>query len=341
MHTPWAVILAGGAGTRFWPRSRSARPKPCLALLDDRTLLAATIDRITPMIPRERVLVVTGASMEAAIRAAAPTLAPDQFLVEPTPRSTAPAIALAMGEIERRGGDGMIVLPSDHRIADEPGFRARIAAACDAATTTGALVLLGPPATAPATGFGWIVPGETEATFGDFVFRRVARFVEKPEAPVAARLLADGALWNAGIFVWTTAALREALAAWLPRTLAAIDRGDWADTDAISIDHGVLEHWPRRLVVDGDVGWDDLGSWPAMATVYPAAPGGFARETATVALAASNNIVDAPGRLVALLGVDDLVIVEDGGVLLVAHRSRADELSRLVAALAVERPEDV
>ena len=326
MKAPWVVILAGGAGTRFWPRSRRARPKPCLALLDDRSLLQATIDRITPLVPR--MLVVTGVDMADAIRAAAPGLPADHFLVEPSPRNTAPALALALREVERRGGDGMIVLPSDHRIVDEAGFRDRIGAAL-AAAETGALVLLGVRPTGPRVGFGWIVPG---AAIGPGL-RQVTRFVEKPPPPVVDALLADGASWNAGIFVWTTKAFREALGACLPATLAAVEAEDWAATDTISVDHGVIERWGHRLVVEADVGWDDLGSWPAMEAVYPAAPGGVARETTVFAEGASGNIVDAPGRLVVLLGVEDLVIVEDGGVWMVAAKSALDRLPALAAKL--------
>jgi len=154
-----------------------------------------------------------------------------------------------------------------------------------------------------------------------------------PPPPVVDALLAEGASWNAGIFVWTTKAFRDALAACLPATLAAVEAEDWAATDTISVDHGVIERWGHRLVVEADVGWDDLGSWPAMEAVYPAAPGGVARETTVFAEGARGNIVDAPGRLVVLLGVEDLVIVEDGGVWMVAAKSALDRLPALAAKL--------
>lgn len=334
MDDVWAVLLAGGSGTRFWPRSRASRPKQVLALLDERPLVQLTSDRIAPIVPIARQWVWTGRKMEAAVRAAIPGIAAENVRVEPSGRNTAPAIAWALVETERRGGGAMVVLPTDHRIRDVEGFHQVVQDALFHARATDELVLLGQSATHPATGFGWIVPR------GSGRIASVERFVEKPPAAIAERLLADGALWNGGMFVWTTRGLRRALEACLPKTLAAAERliaapEAWEDTEPISIDHGVLEHWPHTAVIRCDFGWDDLGSWPAMESVFPAAEGGVARGAEVLAIGASGNIVDAEG-LVALIGVQDLVVVCDGDVLMVAAKERLSELPALLARMRAE-----
>ena len=228
----WAVVLAGGHGTRFWPQSRRSRPKQCLALDGTRSLLQQTLDRIAPLVPAERTLVITGAAMEAEVRAQCADLPHENVLVEPSARNTAPAIAWAAQEVGRRGGATMIVLPADHRIGDPDGLRSVLSRAVRIAEEDRVLVLLGHHPTRPESGFGYILPSEQRA--GSF---QVDGFVEKPDRAAAEALIARGALWNCGIFVWTVAAIREAIAIHLPATAAALDGDDWSTTDAISIDH--------------------------------------------------------------------------------------------------------
>jgi mannose-1-phosphate guanylyltransferase len=327
----FAVVLAGGRGTRFWPLSRRAVPKQCLSLDGGPTLLQRTVARTG--LPAERVLVVTGPDMVDAVRAQLPDA---QLLVEPSPRNTAAPIAWAALEVERRGGAGCFVLPSDHVVADEPAFRAALAAAAQVASR-GGLVTLGVRPTRPETGFGWI-----EAGPGAGVDVPVRRFVEKPPLAVAERLLAGGRhYWNAGMFVWTPRALLDAVDAHLPGTAAMIGRlregadiaDAWGASEATSIDYGVLERAAGLRVVPVDFGWSDVGSWTALDEVLPASEGGVSVARAVVALRAEGNIVHAADKLVALLGVHDLVVVDTPDVLLVARREDAQEVRALLEAV--------
>lgn len=329
----YAVILAGGRGTRFWPLSRRALPKQCLSLDGGPTLIQRTLARVLPVVPAERVLVVTGPDMADAIRAQLPELPAENLLIEPSARNTAPVAAWTAWEVARRGGGSLCVLPSDHMIADEPGFRRVLADAFDHAEAgRGRIVTLGIAPTHPETGFGYIEPGATVDGA-----RAVRRFVEKPERAAAEALIAAGCLWNAGMFCWRADTVQDAVRAHLPRTAAAMDAllagrplaEAWTDTDATSVDYGILERWPDIRVLPGNFGWSDVGSWPALAEVLPAQAWGCGVGTVE-ARAASGNVVYAPDRLVALLGVDDLVVVDTPDVLLVAHRSQGQKVKDLL-----------
>lgn len=329
----FAVVLAGGRGTRFWPLSRRNMPKQCLSIDGGPTLLQRTVARTG--LPAERILVVTGPDMVAPVRDQIPGI---EILVEPSPRNTAPAIAWATWEVARRGGSGCAVLPSDHMIADEPAFRASLAHAVRVAAG-GALVTLGVRPTRPETGYGWIEPEDGVTSDPAATDRPVRRFVEKPPLETAERLLAGGRhLWNAGMFVWTTRALLDAVATHLPGTAAMIAGlesgamiGDvWGLSDATSIDYGVMERAQGIRVVPVDFGWSDVGSWPALLDVLPHGEGGVTVADAVVARRAEGNIVYARGKLVALLGVDDLIVVDTPDALLVARRGDAQEVRLLL-----------
>jgi mannose-1-phosphate guanylyltransferase len=337
----WAVVLAGGRGTRFWPRSRKDSPKQLLALEGPRTLLQATVARVAPLVPPDRVLVVTSEDLVEAVRQQLPEVPADNVLAEPRGRNTAPAIGWAAVEVELRGGDLTIVLPSDHRVADEAAFVACLAAAEAAARETGALLLLGMRPDRPHTGYGYIRAGETRHEWGGRAVHPVERFVEKPDRAGAIKLVAEGALWNGGMFVWTTAAIRAAFERHLPITAQALDaisRGVpvqevWDGTDATSIDYGVLERETNLLVVPCEAGWSDLGAWSAMEGVFPDTELGAARAGQVVGLDAAGNIVDAPDKLVAMIGTNDLVVVDAGDVLLVAAKDQASRIPELLRLL--------
>jgi mannose-1-phosphate guanylyltransferase/mannose-6-phosphate isomerase len=331
----YAVVLAGGRGTRFWPLSRRTLPKQCLSVDGGPTLIERAVARAG--VPVERVFVITGPDMEAAVRAAVSPGA--RVVVEPSGRNTAPAIAWGAELVRAAGGRRFVVLPSDHLVADEANFRVALAEAVEVAHT-GALVTLGVRPTRPETGFGWIEPdpGAPSARAGGRD-RRVARFVEKPPLAVAEALLAGGtALWNAGMFAWRVDALLDALAVHLPRTRAALDAlaagGDlaeaWAAMDATSIDYGVMERHDDVRVVPLDVGWSDVGSWTALDEVLPAAEGGVAVAEHVVAVGSARNIVHAPGKLAALLGVEGLLVVDTPDALMVARRDDAQAVRTLL-----------
>lgn len=322
----YALILAGGRGTRFWPLSRRALPKQCLSLDGGPTLLQRTVARLDPLIPPERVLVVTGPDMVDPVREQLPGCG---ILVEPSGRNTAPAIIWGAVEVARRGGDTMVVLPSDHHIGDEPAFRAAIGTAVQVAQR-GALVTLGVRPTRPETGFGWIEPGP-----GAGPDLPVRRFVEKPPLAVAEALYADGRhLWNAGMFVWRVDVLLDAVAAQLPGATRAVMRMQaghrvedvWSEFEATSIDYGVMEKAPNVRTLPVDFGWSDVGSWPALEEVLASEDWGAGTADVVIARDAVNNLVHAQGKLVALLGVDGLIVVDTADALLVARRDRAQDV---------------
>lgn len=327
-HSVRCVVLAGGRGTRAWPLARRSLPKQCVPLpgLDPggaATLLEAALRRARAASPA-RPLVVTGPDMEAAVRALAGDAA---VLVEPSPRDTLAPIAWGAAAAD---AEVVVAMPSDHLVADEGAFLAALDTAVAAARADArAIVTLGVSPTRPETGFGWIEVGEGTGIPGAHV---AARFVEKPPAAVAAALLAGGRhRWNAGVFVFQPVALRAAVERSAPgcaRAWGGLAAGGdlaaaWAEIEPRSIDYAVMERAERVRVVPVDCGWSDVGSWEAIGSAA----------TAIEAVDASGNVVHAPGKLVALLGVEDLVVVDTPDALLVARRDRAQDVRQVVAAL--------
>lgn len=337
----YAVVLAGGRGTRFWPLSRRALPKQCLSLDGGPTLIQRTVARLAPLVPLERVLVVTGPDMEDVVREQLPDLPRENLLVEPAPRNTAPVVAWTAWLVERRGGGVVFVLPSDHAIRDEERFREDLRRAAEVAER-GALVTLGIRPSRPETGFGWIEPDAGEGT--DLPVRR---FVEKPPLAEAERMLAGGRhLWNAGMFAWRADVVLGEVRRWMPSTAMALDElsagadlaGVWTRFDATSVDYGILEHASGIRVIPVDFGWSDVGSWPALAEVLEAQEWGSGVAAGVVAEDARGNLVHAAGKLVALLGVDDLIVVDTPDAVLVARRDRAQAVKNLLDAVERRHP---
>jgi mannose-1-phosphate guanylyltransferase len=351
---PWILLLAGGSGTRFWPASRREEPKHLLPLLEGgRCLLQETVDRVLALTSPERVFVVTAADQADRIAAAlVGVLSADQMIVEPEPRNTAPAIALAMVHLSLQGAgphDPVMVLPCDAWVDDADGFRAALVRAAEAAVEHKAIVTLGVPPTAPATGYGYLGLGPEEETAGDgLVVRKVLRFTEKPDADTARRYVDSGNYWwNAGIFVfrlgylwYVMGDLREDFdvgMALMGGCLQQDDRAglaeEYARLEAISIDYAVMEDAPSMLAVPAEVGWSDLGSWGAAAPLLEPVEGGLGRAGLVLASDASDNLIFAPGRAVALVGVSGLAVVATDDALLVVPRERAQEVGALVARL--------
>ena len=350
----YAVIMAGGAGTRFWPASRTHRPKQLLALAADpnESLLAATVRRLDPLITPENVYIATGAHLLEASAAILPKVPKSQILAEPVPRNTAPCIGWATATIARKDPDAIIcVLPSDHFMADEAGFRATVALAIESAKK-GHLTTIGILPTRPDTGFGYIEIGKK---IDEHAFE-VARFVEKPDRGRAEEFLKGGKhLWNGGMFFFQAGQMLTAIDTYLPelaRGLRAIDeaaaKGDetkalsevFPKLPSISIDHGVMEKAAKLAVVRGDFGWSDVGSWESAWELAKKDDAGNALPEGAIAVDAKNNLaVDlttgGPGKkkLVALVGVSDLVIVETDDALLVIPRERAQDVRAAVDAL--------
>ncbi len=336
--TRWAVVLAGGVGSRFWPVSTPARPKQLLPLATSAPLLADALERMAPLVPLERTLVLTNAALVTAILALAPGLPPENVIAEPRPAGTAAALAWAAHEIARRSGPGAVMLSvhADWSVADEVGFRETLASAADAAERHGALVTVGIVPTRPDPGFGYIQPG----AMLEGGARRVARFVEKPDRVRAQSMVADGYLWNSGIFAWRVGDFLEELRAHTPEIaphLAAhphdLDAFFGAITTGIAVDVGVLERSARVLVLAGDFGWDDVGTWAALRRVRARDDAGNATSGLVHVLDAADNVVHADGNAVVLYGVSELVVVTCDGLTLVTTIERASDLKTLIDSL--------
>ena len=338
--TRWVVVLAGGVGSRFWPLSTPQRPKQLLPLVDEQPLLEATLRRLAPLADLAHTLVLTNASLVEPIRRLLPALPAENIVAEPKPAGTAAALAWAADVIRRRDGRDAVMLSvhADWSIGDPEGFRTALLRAADAAAAHGALLTVGVVPTRPDPGFGYIQPGEA---VGDRLFR-VARFVEKPDRARAERMRAEGYLWNSGIFVWRVGDFLDELRDHTPEVWPALEaaNGDlarfFADVRSISVDVGVLERSARVMVIPGDFGWDDVGTWAALHRVRPHDATGNAATGTVHALQASGNVVHAEGNAVVLYGVSDLVVVTRDGLTLVTTRDRAADLKTLIESLPAE-----
>jgi mannose-1-phosphate guanylyltransferase len=334
------VVLAGGVGSRFWPISTPARPKQILPLASERPLIADTVDRIRPLIPLERVLILTGAEYVEPIRAAVDGLEKEHFLVEPRARGTAPVLVWAAHHIAAANPDAIMVsLHADHVIRPEPAFRALVAAAAAAAPRHDRLFTVGIRPGRPETGYGYIRRGVALDGAGAHA---VDAFVEKPAPDVARRYVDSGQyLWNSGIFVWRAARLLDEVRAVTPELaglLPLLDAGDPAEYFAVaprlSIDEGVLERSDRVGVMDATFEWDDVGTWDAVGRTRPADPAGNVVEGEAELVESAGCVVwnEADGPVV-LFGVRDLAVVRARGVTLVLPRQRAADLKTLLDAL--------
>ena len=336
--TRWAVVLAGGVGSRFWPISTPERPKQLLPLATSEPMLADALARLAPIVPVERTLVLTNAGLVDAIAKLAPTLPRENLIAEPKPAGTAAALAWGANLIAQRGSrdDVMISVHADWAIGDPAGFRAALLEAAATAEAYHALVTVGVVPVRPDPGFGYIQPGEPVGALS----RRVVRFVEKPDRPRAEAMLRDGYLWNSGIFVWRAGDFLDEIAALTPEIapyLAAHPKdlaGFFGAVEKpIAVDVGVMERSTRVLVLPGDFGWDDVGTWAALRRVRACDERGNAMNGRVHALDSSDNVVHADGNAVVLYGVRDLVVVSRHGLTLVTTTERAADLKQLIESL--------
>lgn len=333
----WTVVLAGGVGSRFWPLSTPQRPKQLLPLIDDVPLLTATLRRMRPLSPPDRTLVLTNASLRTAVAAVATDLPPANIVAEPAPVGTGPALAWAAAEIQRREGPDAIMMSvhADWAIGDENGFRKALRLAGDAAEKHRALVTVGVVPTRADPGFGYIQPGDAVEPG----VHRAVRFVEKPDRATAERMRRDGYLWNSGIFAWRVGDFLEEINAHTPEIAPALREAKddiakfFSRVRPVTVDVGVLERSERVLVIPGDFGWDDVGTWASLGRVRARDASGNAVSGQSFLLDASRNVVHAESGTVVLYGVDDLVVVTRGGLTFVTTTEKAADLKRLVEAL--------
>lgn len=359
----YVVIMAGGGGTRLWPLSRAAHPKPFLRLVDDRTLLQATADRLAPLVTGPDIHVVVAQRFADLVAEQLPEVPARNVLLEPVGRNTAAAVAFAACAIDRPMDEVMIVLPADQRIADAAAFRDALAAAAERAAG-GDLVTLGITPDGPETGYGYVLAVDAPAQGaqpGRHAAVQVERFVEKPDIARARELLASGrASWNGGIFVWRRDALLDGLARHAPDILDTVRdavaggvaalAAAYPDVRATSIDYALLE--PASLVgkvavVPADVGWSDLGSWDALLktadTADAAASGVHARDDVSVVDVGSEGVLleAAAGRTVAVVGLRNVVIVDTPDALLVCAADAAQDVKLVVDRLRADGREDL
>jgi len=335
----WAVILAGGSGTRFWPLSTPENPKQLLPLAGSTSTAEESIDRLTGLIPRERILVVTGAALANQIQERL-NLPRSNILVEPRAASTAPALIWATWEAQRRDPEAEVLsLHADWAVGDAAAFRRTADTALTIARQHDCLVTVGVVPSRPETGYGYIVPGPS---LGEGA-RMVARFSEKPDAATALDLMAAGALWNTGLFAWTAERLLAEVAAHTPEVaphLGALGAGEverfFEEVTPISIDVGLLERSPSVAVVSGDFAWDDIGTWQALTRVRPKDTSGNLVVGRAYLHDSEDCIVWSDRDTVVLNGVQDLIVVQANGRILVMPSERAASMKQLLDALPTE-----
>ncbi len=332
----WVVVLAGGVGSRFWPLSTPTRPKQLLPLISGTSLLQDTLDRLRPLADADHTLVLTNAGLVEPITSLLPELPLDNIVAEPRPAGTAAALTWAAREIERRDPGGtMLSVHADWAIGDPARFRDALSQAASAAERHHALVTVGVVPSRPDPGFGYIQPGEPVS--GEL--RHVQRFAEKPDRETAARMVVEGFLWNSGIFVWRVSDFLDEVRALTPEVAPAlIAHGDdiaafFAAVQSVPVDVGVMERSRRVMVLPGDFGWDDIGTWEALARVRPLDASGNATHGSVFAVDASGNVVHAEEGDVVLYGVSDLVVVTCRGMTLVTTTARAADLKQLIDRL--------
>lgn len=347
-----ALIMAGGGGTRFWPRSRQAKPKQFLKLVGDRTLLQQALDRVEVLAPPQRTWIITGASYTVETARQLPTLPSERIVGEPCGRDTAACIGLGAALVARSDSDGvMLVMPADHVIEPAQEFRrAALVAEQLVRENPNALVTFGIKPTFAATGYGYIERGEPMPSRQGIPIHRVGSFREKPHIELAEQYVASGNhFWNAGIFAWKAATILKELRRNQPDLAEAVERiaaawdtaqrddvmtKEYAGLDRISIDYAVMEKAAEVLVVQAPFQWDDVGSWLALERRLPQ----DAHDNTVMAkhLGIDSRhcvVVGDEDKLIATLGVSDLIIIQDGDAILVAHREEEGNIKKIVEQL--------
>jgi mannose-1-phosphate guanylyltransferase len=346
----FALIMAGGSGTRLWPLSRQQHPKQALQLVGERTMFQMAVDRLLPMFPPENILVVTRADYAEILSAQTPALPRANFIVEPEGRGTGPAIGLAAVHIQRRDpGAVMSVLTADHFIADDEGFLRALRAAAQAARK-GFLVTLGIQPTSPSTGFGYIQQGPQVETLEGLPVFNLGRFTEKPALETAQQMLAQGGYtWNSGMFIWKVerilaeferqmpdfyAQLLEISAGLGTPQEAAVMARVWPQVGKQTIDYGVMEGAASALVIPVSIGWTDVGSWASLTEVLPPDAQGNSVRGEHLGIGTRNSLIIGGKRLIATIGLEDIVIVDTEDALLVCTKEREQEVREIVRRLS-------
>jgi mannose-1-phosphate guanylyltransferase len=355
----YAVIMAGGKGTRFWPLSRSRRPKQLLKILGQKSLIKETFERIAPVFARENILVVTATDHFSEMRKELSALPRINFLLEPQGNNTAPCIGLAAIELQARHPDAiMTVLPADHWVSDARSFARTVQAAMRLAQRHDALITIGIPPSYPETGYGYILKGKPVRSPRVISAYEVRGFKEKPARKKALECIKSGALWNSGIFVWRASTILELLRRFAPSLfeslmrirkeahggglgtpgvrLQAILKREYRKMPSVSIDNAVLEKagsMGKVLTLTAKFGWSDIGNWAALYQLLPHDKKGIAAIGSCFGLDSTNCLAYSHRRLVVLLGMKETVVVDSPDALLVSDMKRAQDIRELVRQL--------
>ncbi len=349
----YAMIMAGGGGKRLWPLSRQQTPKQMLPLVEERSMFGVSVDRLAPLFPPERILVVTGKDYVARLHADAPSIPAENFIVEPSAKDSGPAAALGLTVIQQRDPQAVVaILTADHHIAQEEAFRNVLVAASAIAREQGFVVTLGISPSFPATGFGYIQRGNHLGEQRDFDYYHSLGFTEKPRADVAIQYLRSGQYsWNSGMFIWTVErAMREferqqpTMHAQLCKLAAVIDTPAyqdtlnevWAEIDKISLDYAVMEQAESMVVIPIDIGWNDIGSWGALYDILQRDPSGnrVRGENAdnSIRIDTQETLV-LSNKMVVTIGIRDVVVVETDDAILICHKDRTQEVKHAVSEM--------
>jgi mannose-1-phosphate guanylyltransferase len=349
----YAVILAGGSGKRLWPLSRRESPKQLLDIThSQRPLLQETFTRLQPLVPLDNVYVITAGQYVGSTRERLPSLPSENVIVEPEGRGSAPAIGLAALHIWRKDPEAvMACLPADHHITEPERFRRALSAA-EQVAQQGHLVTLGIKPERPHTGYGYIELGQRLSEVDDHAVYSVARFTEKPDEETAVRFVQGGRhLWNSGMFIWKASAFLEEVARHLPRlddclsqldcVLGTEDENEalerlWPQVEKETVDFGIMEKADDVVVIPVGMGWSDVGSWASLMELLPADGDGNVVVGDHLGLETRGSLIYSQGRLVATLGVENLIVVETDDAILVCPKDRAQEVKRLVERLEQE-----
>ncbi len=346
----YAVIMAGGKGERFWPLSTSKRPKQLLALVGDKPLIAQAVDRLDGLVPPENVFVVTNAELVEATQAAAPLLPPENIVGEPIGRDTAAAVACGGALVKAKDKNGVFaILTADQVMGDLDVFSATLKGGMDLAAQNDILVTIGIEPTYPSTGFGYIESGDNFQSAEGVEFRKAQRFVEKPDEGTASKYVNSGSFyWNSGMFIWSVQSLEKAFAAHCPEMRKLMDTltgyaadgkiiegmdTTYPDLDKISVDYALMEKADNIIMACGTFYWDDVGAWPALENHFEQDATGNTNIGQVQTLDASNNIILSKDHLTAVIGVEDLIVVQAEGVTLVCPKERAQDIKKMVVAL--------
>lgn len=351
MSKNYCLIMAGGSGTRFWPRSRVAKPKQYLSIFGDKSLIQESIQRFANFIPEESIYVVSAKGQQPVLESQTQNLPKENLIYEPVGKNTLPAIGLAALFIAQKDADGiMVVSPSDHLIQNDELFQKTIESAAMIADKKDGIVTIGITPKYPATGYGYVQTSE-EIQIGQTIKSyAVARFVEKPNVDVATEYLKQGGFfWNSGIFIFKVSVFLKAVQEFAPALYAdllrikehlgadsyesALDK-IYREVESISVDYGILEKASNVFLVQGDFVWNDLGSWEE---VYKYDPKKDENQNATtgevVLIDTKNSYVYAPNSLVAVVGLEDVIVVQEGDTIMVCKRDRAEDIKAVVGEI--------